>query len=160
MPETGFVLLAIGVIAWLGGAKFTTDGAVKGINFFSDWFGAPIHVPTVSGWWLWSIVIVGFFFSRVEIKRTPFRQVGDALVFTGVGMLLSWLFISGVDFITTYIGLADVTAESWQIHRQLAGNQPALVLSSVLLTYAPEFMILAGLYFTGVTWPMGWFSRK
>jgi hypothetical protein len=155
--EVGSVLILLGFLLWLGGARFTTIGVIDGFNWTSDLFGAMVHLPALSGAMLISIPAVGAFFSRVEIKKPPIylesrQEKGENVrvwVFAGSAVLLSWLVISGIDLATTYYGMGQVTDESWPIHRAIASNVWSLGGTSVLMTYAPEFILMAGGYFLG-----------
>lgn len=153
--EVGIVLLAFGLIAWLGGARFTVDGGVIGLNILFAWFGVPLVVPTLSGLTLIGCaVVIGFLCSRVEVVRFPIRVTRSkgkiALAFLGFAVLTAWLLISSIDMGTTYLGVTRVTAASWPIHQAIAASDGLAATVTVALTFLPEIAILAGLHFLGM----------
>lgn len=149
-PELGAVLLLFGGLAWLGGARFTADGAVLGLNWIMGWFGVPLTIPMPSGWWLIGVAIgLGVVCSRVEIVRRPIRRHSGRLLFMGIGALVGWSVVSALDLITTYVGLTAVTTGSWAIHRSIATLPPLAAALTGLLTFAPEWAIMTGIYLLG-----------
>jgi len=150
VPEVGIVLAIVGSLAWLGGARFTTMGVITGFNTLADWFQAPVHIPELHGWMLLSIIAVGIFFSRVEVRRTPLHTVNGQRMFAGMSVLISWIIISGLDWFTTYLGLSEINAGSWDIQRQLAASPLILFTVSGLLTFIPEVFVISGLHFIGL----------
>ncbi len=138
-PELGLLLLVFAAPAWLGGARFTVDGAIRGLNWLLGWFGAPVALPMLAGWWLLGgAVAVGVFFTRAEIVRFPIRRAGGTLRLIGMGALVAWALTSSVDFVTTFIGVTALPQDAWQLHRWVAATPWAAVLSALGLTFGPE----------------------
>jgi hypothetical protein len=143
--ELGVVLLLFGLPQWIAGARYTFDGARIGINFLLAWMTIPARIPALD--WramIALILLLGWVCSRVETRHFPIRSVRGKLVFIGGAALIGWALTSATDLGTTLIGVANPAADAWPITIWVASTPPALALWSIWLTFAPEWMILAG----------------
>lgn len=153
-PELGLILLVLTLPAWLGGARFTVDGAVRGLNWLLSWFGAPLQLPLLTGWaLLGAAVVVGGLFTRAEIARFPFRVDRGTLRLIGVGALAAWLIVGVIDYTTTYVGLTTLPPDPWALHAWVASTPPAAVASAMGLTFGPELLFSVAFSL------MGWRQR-
>jgi hypothetical protein len=131
-------LLVFGTISWIVGAKYTLDGWIIGLNWLLAWLGLPLVVPAVTGWFVASCVLVGLVYSRVEmaIWQARYRRIGVFWV--------AWLLIAFTDVISTFLGVRNVTQESTQLAQQVAASAPVSFVWALVLTFAPEYLMMGG----------------
>lgn len=152
----GLVLLALGGLGWLSGARFTAVGVPSGLNtIFGGLFAVQLGVPIPAGWWLvGATAVCGAFFSRVEVAHRPVRyQRGAEAGARGRWQLapashwLAWLLVIAIDVASTFVGVTELTkapAGVWPIFLEVARSREYNGLASLVLTFAPEWAIIAG----------------
>lgn len=143
--ELGLTLIAFGLVMWVAGARFTVDGARIGLNLLLSWLGVPTQIAPLR--WetlLFLIALVGWVCSRVEVKNFPVRRVGGKLLFIGAAGLIGWGLTSATDLGTTVLGVLNPGPRPWPIVQWVAVTPWATALVSVVLTFLPEWMIVAG----------------
>lgn len=144
----GIALLIFGIPMWLIGGQYTVEGWVEWINTFISLFNIAVTIPRPVGYWLLGILVpVAFIYSQVEVRHRPIRWKAGRLHFNpNLLFWVAWLCIVGTDLITTYTGVRTPAADAWQITRQVAASTWGAGSWATILTFAPEWMILGGVY--------------
>jgi hypothetical protein len=147
----GIVLLTFGILWWLPAARTTVDGWVLIVNTVGSLFSIPDTLPRLMGWPLfWTAIAVGLIYSRVETHELPVQRKHGRLVSGGLMTWIGWLFLATTDIGSTFLGIMTPPVGAWPIHVQLATN-PALTFAIALVsTFAPDWVIIAGLELLGV----------
>jgi hypothetical protein len=165
----GVTLLALGAAGWLAGARFTAVGVPRGANqVFAALFGIDlgIPIPTREGL-LIATLIAGVFFSRVEVAHRPFRykrgkadgegkRARGRWVLAPASHWLAWLLIIAIDIASTFVGIAALTLAPqgvWPIFLEIAASRDYNGIASTVLTFAPEWALIAG-------WVLAWQRGK
>lgn len=148
---TGFAAIAIGAILWTVGGKYTFDGWLVWINGFFAWLQLPIVIADPVGWWRLLFIPVAFVYSRVEVRHRPFWRKGGSWQFVRDPVFWgAWLFIVGTDIGTTFTGSKQPSAQVWGMLQpamlQIANSDVLSVAWSIVLTFAPEWLILGGVW--------------
>ena len=144
--ELGLMLLAFALPWWAAGAKYTIDGAIWALNWFLVWLGTPAVVTRPANPWLYLLLIgvVGWLFSRVEVKHLPIKRTKDRwklappMVWVGFGL------VAGADLGTTYLGVVNPVPDAWALSAWLAATPWAAAVWIGTTTFLPEHMIRAG----------------
>ncbi len=144
-PELGIALLVFGVPMWLAGARYTVDGTRIAVNLLLAWLGVPYALPTPA-WYgmLLLIAVVGWVCSRVEVHSFPIRRIGGTLRFIGIAGFIGWALVGAADLGTTVLGVITPAPDAWPITRWIAATPAATAVVSAVLTFLPEWLILAG----------------
>jgi hypothetical protein len=144
----GLLALLFGVPLWLAGARYTEDGWIIGINRFLGWLNGPPDVRLGTPRWeiyLTVMIGLGLAYSIVE-RHWPVRRAGSRLVVVSFIVFVLWAIVSVTDAGSTYLGVTAPPAPGiWPITIWVAQTWPAALVWSLVLTYAPEFLILYGL---------------
>lgn len=141
----GLVVLAFGFGGWLAGGKYTVEGWIVWLNWFLVWVGFPFRVPPVAGWGLLIILPVALVYSRVEVAHRPVWRSGGQWHFAEPIFWIAWLLIVGTDVGSTYAGVRSPSPDAFLVTRQVAAVPWLSVVWAVLLTFSPEWLIIAGL---------------
>lgn len=148
----GLVCVLLGVALWLPGARFTVDGLFNWLNAIVGWFGVPPIVQLLIGWPL--IIgagIAGLIFSCVEIGAPPVAMIGGRLrMHRDPIAWIGWLVLVAIDVGTTFSGLRtpNTTMPRWV--QQISASDGWSAGCSLLLTFAPELLMLGGLALLGI----------
>jgi len=132
------VLFVFGGLGWLAGGKYTVEGWVVALNMFAQWIGIEQQLSVPRGWWLVGAVAVsGVVYSRVELlawRNTVHRMPS---------FWIGWVLIVLTDVGSTLLGVLNPAPDAAPIFHQLAMIAPAAIIWAVILTAAPEYLILA-----------------
>lgn len=133
------VLLTFGGLGWIAGGKYTVEGWVVALNMFARWVGIEQQLATPRGWWLVaSVVVAGVIYSRVELlawRNTVHRMPT---------FWLGWVLIVLTDVGSTLLGVMNPAPDAHPVFLQLAKTAPAAIFWALVLTAAPEYLILGG----------------
>lgn len=141
----GAVLLVFGVLQWLPAARFTVDGWTGWLNAVARWFGIADPIPRLSGIALLvAAVVIGWLYSRVEIGALPIQRVRGLWVRVTFMALIGWLFLTATDVGSTFAGLVAPPADAPRVWRDIAQTPELAGVLSFYLTFAPDWIILAG----------------
>jgi hypothetical protein len=151
----GLGLIAFGLSLWVPAARFTADGWVAWLNGLAGWLTIAERVPRLGGWGLVVVaLIVGGAYSVVEIIWQPLQITWfeDAQgrrrtrwVVLPLAIWVLWLLATATDIGTTYVGLLLPPPDALPAWRDLARSQDACAVLAVVLTFAPNWLILAGI---------------
>lgn len=137
MWPLAIVLLVFGALGWLAGGKYTVEGWVVALNMFARWVGVTQQLPVPRGWWLVGAVILsGLVYSRVELLA--WRKNAQRLPQFWIG----WALIVLTDLGSTLLGVLNPQQDAAPVFHQLAAALPVAILWAVILTAAPEYLIL------------------
>lgn len=130
-------LLVFGLIGWLAGGKYTVEGWVVALNMFARWIGVDGQLATPRGWVLIACVIgVSLVYSKVELLAWR-KNVQRMPVFW-----LAWMLIGFTDVGSTLLGVLTPASDAPAVFVQIAAVLPLAILWALVLTVAPEYMIL------------------
>ena len=133
------VLLVFGLLGWVAGGKYTVEGWVVALNMFAHWIGIEQQLSVPRGWWLVAAVgVSGFIYSRVELLAWR-NNVHRMPAFW-----IAWLLVVLTDVGSTLLGVLNPAPDAAPVFLQLAATPIAAIFWSVLLTAAPEYLILGG----------------
>lgn len=139
MLPLGIVLFVFGALGWIAGGKYTVEGWVVALNMFGRWVGVTQQLTTPRGWWLvGAIVASGLVYSKVEL------MVWKRAVYRSVAFWIGWGLIFLSDLGSTVIGVVNPAPDAALVFHQLAALAPLAIIWSVVLTVAPEYLILEG----------------
>lgn len=139
MLALSIVLLLFGGIGWIAGGKYTVEGWVVALNMFGRWIGLAQGIPMPRGWVLViAVVVVSVIYSRVELLA--WRKQAQRLPTFWIG----WVLIVLTDVGSTLLGVLNPAPDAAPVFQQLAATVPAAILWSIILTAAPEYLILGG----------------
>lgn len=147
--SVGVVLLAFGVPGWLAGGRYTVDGWVVWLNWFSTWLHIPASIPRIAGWGLLLVLPVAYIYSQVEVTHRPVRRVGSHWRSAGPLFWAAWLLIVATDVGSTYQGVRAPAPGAWEITRQVAAEPWLAFFWASILTFAPERLIIGGIRLLG-----------
>lgn len=134
------VLFIFGGIGWIAGGKYTVEGWVVALNMFARWIGIGQQLTVPRGWWLVGAVVVsGFLYSKVELLA--WRNTVHRLPSFWIG----WLLIVATDVGSTLLGVLNPAPDAAPIFHQIAAIAPAAIFWALVLTAAPEYLILGAL---------------
>lgn len=134
------VLLTFGALGWIAGGKYTVEGWVVALNMFARWVGIEQQLSVPRGWWLVGAVIVsGVIYSRVELLA--WRNTVHRLPTFWIG----WVLIVLTDVGSTLLGIVNPPPDAAPVFLQLAATPAAAILWALVLTAAPEYLILGGM---------------
>lgn len=138
----GLLAWAFGFPMWVAGARFTMDGWVVALNAVMAWLTLPLVIPHPSGYWVLLCIPLGIGYSLVEF-RPPGRPRGATL---GRWLMLAllWLLVMLSDIGSTGLGMLHPGQDAWPVFIWLAQSLWAAGLSSVLLTFVPELLLIGG----------------
>lgn len=143
----GVALFAFGIPMWLAGGKYTVEGWIEWIRMLSTWFGTPLAIPRPVGWWLLVILPVAIIYSRVEVRHRPASWRAGRMHFTHDPLFwVAWLLIVCTDIFTTYTGVRSPAADATLLLQQVASSWWLSGTWATILTFAPEWMIIGGMY--------------
>lgn len=153
----GIVLLVFGLLWWLPAARTTVDGWVIILNTVGSLFAIPGSLPRLIGWPLfWTAIVVGLIYSLVETRELPIQRKHGRVVAGSLMTWIGWLFLVTTDVGSTFLGVITPPVGAWPIHAQLAANMPLSFFVGLVSTFAPDWVIIAGLELLGV---FGWLRR-
>lgn len=135
----GIVLLLAGAIGWLSGARYTLMGGAAALNLFLTWLGLPVTIPAPVGWAILLALPIGVLYSQVE-TRVWYQR--NTVLMRSPLFWIGWLLIVGTDVGSTWLGVRQVAPDSWLLTKQLAANGWIALVWSMLLTFAPEWLML------------------
>lgn len=142
-PLVGIALLTMGGVMWLVGARYTLDGLIIGSNWLLAWLTLAARIPPAVGWWVLLAIPVGLVFSRIEIAHAPMHKRSGAWMGAAPERWVIWLTLVAIDVTTTYVGFVGVEHQ-WPFVAQIAALPFWSVLWALVLTFAPEWLILGG----------------
>ncbi len=141
----GLVALAVGLVFWLVGARYTTLGGARLIGILFGLFGLDITAPLPVGWALLGLTVaVGLVISLTEFGARPRRSFFSSSLIAGLVLLLIWLLVITGDIASTYVGVTTPGQDAWPISRWLASVVWAAGSWSAFLTFVPELLIILG----------------
>lgn len=133
----GIVLFVFGGLGWIAGGKYTVEGWVVALNMFARWIGIDQQLSVPRGWWLVAAVALsGVVYSRVELLA--WRKNAQRLPTFWIG----WVLIVLTDVGSTLLGVLNPAQDAAPVFHQLAAMLPAAVFWALVLTAAPEYLIL------------------
>jgi hypothetical protein len=142
----GIVLLTFGLLWWLPAARTTVDGWVLIINTVGSFFSIPGVLARLAGWPLFAAaILIGLIYSRVETHELPIRRIRGVLTFGAPMVWVGWLFLAATDVGSTFLGVMSPPPGAWLVHTQVAANPPLAFVVALLSTFAPDWVIIAGL---------------
>lgn len=134
------VLLTFGTLGWIAGGKYTVEGWVVALNMFARWVGIREQLAIPRGWWLvGAVVLSGFVYSKVELlawKNTVHRLPT---------FWIGWVLIVLTDVGSTLLGIVNPPPDAAPIFLQLAATPFVAIIWALVLTAAPEYLILGGM---------------
>ncbi len=134
------VLLVFGGIGWIAGGKYTVEGWIVALNMFARWVGIEQQLSVPRGWALVAAVVAsGVVYSRVELLA--WRNTVHRLPTFWIG----WILIVLTDVGSTLLGVANPPPDAAPVFLQLAATPAAAILWALVLTAAPEYLILGGM---------------
>ena len=138
-------LFMFGALGWAAGGKYTTEGWIIWLNLFLGWLGIPARVPTLQGAGFILAALLAYVYSEVEVRHRPVRRVGKSRQVSPLPIIVLWLLIVGTDAGSTFQGVSSPARDAWTLTKEVAG-QPLLAGTwSLILTFGPEWLILAGI---------------
>jgi hypothetical protein len=147
MWALGIVALILGGTLWLVGARYTLEGWINALNIALAQTLLPVRVPMPAGWW-WALALplgLVYSLSEVAIPFGPPKSWNAIPAWILMLVALGVLHISDVG--STYMGYALPASDAWPVHVWASSAVWPLIIWSVVLTYLPERLILAG-----ITW--------
>lgn len=133
------VLLGFGVLGWIAGGKYTIEGWIVALNMFARWIGVEQQLSVPRGWWLIAAIVAsGVVYSRVELlawRNTVHRMPS---------FWIGWILIVLTDVGSTLLGVLNPARDAAPIFHQLAQTAPAAIGWALILTAAPEYLMLSG----------------
>lgn len=135
----GIVLLLAGTVGWLSGARYTLLGGVAALNLFLGWLSLPVVIPAPAGWAILIALPIGALYSQVE-TRVWYQR--NTILMRSPLFWIGWLLIVGTDVGSTWLGVRQVAPDSWLLTKQLAANGWIALAWSIILTFAPEWLML------------------
>lgn len=138
----GALGLAFGGTGWALGGKYTLDGWVVGLNLLLGHLHIPTRAPMPDGWWILLFVPLGLGYSWVELRAAPTnpRQIADLDRWLVAAAL--WLITIATDAGSTFVGVQTLGPRPWDVSIWLANTTWAAVLWALVLTFAPEALML------------------
>lgn len=136
--------LAFGVTFWSVGGKYTLDGWVVGLNVLLGFLQVPARIPRPVGWWVLLFIPLALAYSWVEVRARPSLVPRGAWDRWAVAVLL-WVVVILSDVGSTFAGVQSPGPRPWPVSVWVAENDPAGGLWSLVLTFAPEALILYGI---------------
>jgi hypothetical protein len=133
--------LAFGAAGWALGGKYTLDGWVVGLNILLAHLHLPARAPMPDGWWVGMFVPLALGYSWVEVRARPARPQLAALDRWIVAATL-WLLVIVTDGGSTFLGVKALGPRPWSISTWLATTDWAGGIWALILTFAPEALIL------------------
>lgn len=131
------VLGVFGLLGWIAGGKYTVEGWIVALNMFARWIGIDQQLTTPRGWWLVIAVgVSGLVYSLVELLA--WRKNAQRLPKFWIG----WALIVLTDVGSTLLGVLNPVPGSAPIFHQLASLPVVAIIWSLILTAAPEYLIL------------------
>lgn len=139
----GVAALCFGLPFWFAGAKLTTDGWIVWLNAFAHWLGLTAAIPPVAGSGLLCAFAIGLLYSKVEVKHRPFKFEKRKPKFAPLLHWVVWCAIIATDIASTYTGLRTPISDQTFL-ATIAQSFELTLTASVLVTFAPEWLITAG----------------
>lgn len=149
-PALGIFSIAAGLLLWVPGSRYALDGWTMAINIVLGLAKMGIAVPLAIGLWALLLFPLGIVYSIAEQKVVPARKVKGQFVFLGWAALIAWALVHGSDVGATWLGVTAPNADSWPITQWVAVTPLASASWSVVLTYTPEILIIAGWRWLGL----------
>lgn len=129
-----FAGLCIGGSFWIIGGRFTIDGIMWCINWLLMFLSVPLQISLPLPWFVYFYLSpIPILFSVVE-WNTSIRQMTVAL-------FCVWLIVSGMDILSTFIGLGIPSTNASQVTQWFHASTPAKGVSAAFLTFWPEWLI-------------------
>lgn len=129
-----FAGLCIGGSFWIIGGRFTIDGIMWCINWLLMFLSVPFQISLPLPWFVYFYLSpIPILFSVVE-WNTSIRQMTLAL-------FCVWLIVSGMDILSTFIGLGIPSTGASQVAQWFHASTPAKGVSAAFLTFWPEWLI-------------------
>lgn len=149
-PAFGVFAIAAGLLLWVPGSRYALDGWTMAINVVLGLAKMDLTVPFAVGLWALLLFPLGIVYSIAEQKVLPVGKVKGQLAFLGWAALIAWVLVHGSDVGATWLGATSPGPDAWPITQWMAGTLWASVTWSVVLTYIPEVLILAGWRWLGL----------
>lgn len=153
-----FFAIAIALPAWLEGARTTRDGWVLFINWILDRAHVPLQIAPAATWhWgvaLTALVLLGYGYSRVEIRHAPLRPPRDWRrsffnwsawsVDRAWQHWLVWIVLIVTDVGTMYLGARQPAQGDAAIFQQIAASARIAAVYAIILTFIPDQLLRHG----------------
>ncbi len=133
--------LAFGAAGWALGGKYTLDGWVVGLNILLAHLHLPVRAPMPGGWWVLLFIPLAAGYSWVELRARPGRPQLASLDRWIVAAAL-WTLVIVTDAGSTFLGIRILSPRPWAISTWLATTDWAGGIWSLILTFAPEALML------------------
>lgn len=144
-------LIAFGAIGWIFGGMFTFDGWITWVNGAFSIVRLPVIIPPASGWWRFLFVPLAIAYSRVEVKHRPvWRDKAGKIHIEAPSFWAGFILITLTDIGSTAVGIQHTDPAQWGALEPLvlwtlrSGLSVGAV--STILTFAPEWLILSGVW--------------
>lgn len=138
----GGMLVLMGAMLWLAGARYTLVGWHTGINWFAAWLGLPAQIPAIVGYWTLLAIPIGLAYSVVELRRPWQARARDwnaTVLYWTV-----WLLIVVTDGGSTYLGVRQPGPSALAAAQQIAAAPALAAVWAMVLTFVPEWFIVGG----------------
>ncbi len=138
----GIVAWLFGIPLWVVGAFYTLQGWTIGLNLVASAVHLPARVPAPGGWWVLLLIPLGLLYSFVEVRLYPHSPGGN----WGRWFLLLFIFAVVIlsDLGTTYLSVITPDPDASALAKWAASTPLASGAWTVVLTFAPEWLIIGG----------------
>jgi len=142
-PWIALGAIALGVVLWPLGARYTMDGMIWVVNTMLGLLQSPIRVSLPP--WPWNLLLLPapILFSKIE-WRPPLQHVRGRWRAAPAGAWVVWLLFTVMDAATTFLGLTNPDSGASPIARWVAASLAASGILSAALTFLPEFLVRFG----------------
>lgn len=147
----GITLLLFGSIAWVLGGMFTFDGWISWLNGLFGIVRLPIVIPAAAGLWRLLFIPLALVYSWVETKNRPvWRDKSKQWHFEAPLFWVGFILITLTDIGSTAVGLQHTDTAAWGVLEPtvtwIVGDGWRVGAAATLLTFAPEWLILGGIW--------------
>lgn len=161
----GIAAIAASLLLWVPGSRYALDGWTLAINVVLEIAQSGVVLPLATGLAALLLIPVGLVYSFAEKNVVPYERqtLPDGqrkLIFYGWAALFAWAIVHGTDLVATWKGFTTLGADAWPITRWAATTLWASIVWSVVLTYLPEMLFIAGWKWIGLPWPIWPWKRS
>lgn len=147
----GMALLIFGGIGWIFGGMFTLDGWISWVNGILTIVRIPLSLPAATGLWRLLFIPLAVIYSRVETHHRPvWRDEDKQWHFEQPLFWVGFILITLTDIGSTAVGLQFTDAGAWGALQPtvtwLVGSGVRIGAVATVLTFAPEWLILGGIW--------------
>lgn len=137
----GAMLVLLGALLWLAGARYTLAGWHVGINWFLAWLGLPVRLPPIVGYGVLLAAPIGVIYSLIELRRPWHVRAPDWQALTLYAII--WLIVVISDGGSTFLGVKQGGA--WTVAKQVAASDFISAIWALILTFVPEWFMIGGI---------------